>query len=308
MSARKTIQINPDFLKLSGKGKTRRKKEKKEKRKDLRMSIKPNNIKKKLMAKIKEHQKQKADENVAILSLKKDEEAQEKFTKDFNKQIDYLEKIIGNKKEKERKKKKRKRTRKRPDTVDSNTSEIKTPISTSSINIPAAPPYGCLKNGTKPTYSQYKKTLKVREKISFTDEKIVPNLVPKENTREDKLNKLKKRLATPKKAKPIQRLVSVKKTIKIYKLGKNKKDGNIGVLVKSGKTRRLIRKEHEVLRKKCVSEIKSYLRKHNLIKIGSSAPESVLRQIYEDSFLAGNIYNKNPDNLLHNYLNDETFN
>ena len=105
MSARKTIQINPDFFKLSGKGKTRRKKEKREKRKDLRMSIKPNNIKKKLMAKIKEHQKQKADENITTLSLKKDEEAQEKFTKDFNKQIDYLEKIIGNKKEKERKKK-----------------------------------------------------------------------------------------------------------------------------------------------------------------------------------------------------------
>ena len=150
--------------------------------------------------------------------------------------------------------------------------------------------------------------MKVREKISFPDEKVVPNLLPKENTREDKLSKLKKRLATPKKAKLIQRLVSVKKTIKIYKLGKNKKDGNIGVLVKSGKTRRLIRKEHEVLRKKCVSEIKSYLRKHNLIKIGSCAPESVLRKIYEDSFLAGNIYNKNPDNLLHNYLNDETFN
>ena len=257
MSARKTIQINPDFFKLSGKGKTRRKKEKREKRKDLRMSIKPNNIKKKLMAKIKEHQKQKADENITTLSLKKDEEAQEKFTKDFNKQIDYLEKIIGNKKEKERKKKKRKRTRKRPDTVNSNTSEIKTSISTSSMKTSTAPPYGCLKNGTKPTYSQYKKTLKVREKISFPPENIVPNLVPKENTREDKLNKLKKRLATPKKAKPIQRLVSVKKTIKIYKLGKNKKDGNIGVLVKSGKTRRLIRKEHEVLRKKCVSEIKT---------------------------------------------------
>ena len=61
MSARKTIQINPDFFKLSGKGKTRRKKrDKKAKRQDLRLSIKPNDIKKKLMAKIKEHQKQKA--------------------------------------------------------------------------------------------------------------------------------------------------------------------------------------------------------------------------------------------------------
>ena len=96
-----------------------------------------------------------------------------------------------------------------------------------------------------------------------------------------------------------------KKTIKIYKLGKNKKKANVGVLVKSGKTRKLVKKEQEVLRKKCLSEIKEYLRKHNLIKIGSSAPEAVLRQIYENSFLAGNIYNKNPDNLLHNYLNNE---
>ena len=61
MSAKKTIQINPDFFKMSGKGKTKRKRDKKEKRKDLRLSIKPNDIKKKLMARIKEHQKQKLD-------------------------------------------------------------------------------------------------------------------------------------------------------------------------------------------------------------------------------------------------------
>jgi hypothetical protein len=304
MSARKTIQINPDFFKLSGKGKTRKKRDKKAKRQDLRLSIKPNDIKKKLMAKIKEPQKQKIDDDKSTIAVKKDEEAQEKFTKDFNNQIDYLEKIIGNKKEKERKKKKRKRTRKTPEPIETNISPA--PVQT---KISTAPPYGCLKNGTKPTYSQYKKTLKVREKISLPKETLFSNPKPKkDNTREDKLAKLKKRMATPKKAKPIQRLVSVKKTIKIYKLGKNKKNANVGVLVKSGKTRKLIRKEHEVLRKKCLSEIKNYLRKHNLIKIGSAAPESVLRKIYEDSFLAGNIYNKNPDNLLHNYLNDETFN
>ena len=54
--------------------------------------------------------------------------------------------------------------------------------------------------------------------------------------------------------------------------------------------------------------IKKYLRTHNLIKAGSSAPENILRKLFEDSYLAGDIYNKNPDNLLHNYLNDETFN
>jgi len=300
MSARKTIQINPDFFKMSGKSKTKRKRDKKEKRKDLRLSIKPNDIKKKLMAKIKEHQKQKLDSEKNITTMEKEKVEQEKFTKDFNSQIDYLEKIIGSKKEKEMKRKRRKRTRKHKET----------PAVVTSSPIAPAPPYGCLKNGTKPTYSQYKKTLKVREKIVLPkeDKQETNPIKPALSSRQDKLAKLKERLATPKKPPPIKKLVSVKKTIKIYKLGKNKKKANVGVLVKSGKTRKLIRKEQEVLRKKCLSEIKDYLRKHNLIKVGSAAPESVLRKIYEDSFLAGNIYNKNPDNLLHNYLNNEDFN
>ena len=100
-------------------------------------------------------------------------------------------------------------------------------------------------------------------------------------------------------------LIKVKTTIKKYKLGKNEKNRVIGVLVKSGKTRKLIKNEQNILRKKCLSEIKQYLRKHNLIKTGSSAPESVLRKLYEDSFLSGNVYNKNTANLLHNYLNNE---
>ena len=57
MSTKKMIQVNPAFLSLSKKNKTI--KNRKKKRKDLRMSIKPNNIKKKLIAKIKEHQKKK---------------------------------------------------------------------------------------------------------------------------------------------------------------------------------------------------------------------------------------------------------
>jgi hypothetical protein len=302
MSARKTIQINPDFFKMSGKGKTKKKRDTKEKRHDLRLSIKPNDIKKKLMAKIKEHQKQNLQNEKTIQKTKeKEEKAEQEFTQDFNKQIDYLEKIINGKKEKDRKKKRRRRTRRHEGN----------PISAKKSNIAPAPPYGCLKNGIKPTYSQYKKTLKVREKIQISDPPkededvpIKPQLV-NPPTRVDRLAKLKERLATPKKPAPIKKLVSVKKTIKIYKLGKNEKKANVGVLVKSGKTRKLVKKEQEVLRKKCLSEIKEYLRKHNLIKIGSSAPEAVLRQIYENSFLAGNIYNKNPDNLLHNYLNNE---
>ena len=97
--------------------------------------------------------------------------------------------------------------------------------------------------------------------------------------------------------------IQKKRTIKIFKLGKNK--GKVGVLIKSGKTRKKIREEHKIIHSKSISDIKHYLRKHNLIKAGSAAPEKVLRKIYEDSFLAGDIYNKNAENLLHNYMQEQ---
>ena len=109
-------------------------------------------------------------------------------------------------------------------------------------------------------------------------------------------------MAIPKKEK-ILKTISKKRTIKIFKLGK--KEGKVGVLVKSGKTRKKVREEQKVLHSKCILEVKRYLRKHNLIKAGTTAPENVLRKLYEDSFLAGDIYNKNPDILLHNYMKED---
>ena len=113
-----------------------------------------------------------------------------------------------------------------------------------------------------------------------------------------KYTTLNEKIATPSKPKLLHR----RRNIKIYKLGKNTKDAKISVLIKCSKTRKMVQNEQKILRTKCLTEIKQYLRKHNLIKIGSSAPEDILRKIYEDSFLAGNIYNKNPQNLLHNFL------
>jgi len=98
----------------------------------------------------------------------------------------------------------------------------------------------------------------------------------------------------------ILKMINKKRTIKIFKLGKKNK--KVGVLVKSGKTRKRIKNEHKILHSKCLLEVKRYLRKHNLIKAGTNAPENILRKIYEDSFLAGDVYNKNIENLLHNYI------
>ena len=329
MSSKKMIQINPNFLSLSKKNKTSKSHQKKKKRKDLRMSIKPNNIKKKLIQKIKEHQKDSLERRkIGKINQEdaNDEENKKSFTKDFNDQLSYLEEIIKKKKEKRMKKKMRRQTKKRkslinPNIINNKPSNIGAPqsIKPSVYKPPSDPPYGCLKNGNKPTYSQYRRTLKMRENPNpnklITQEQINPKpsvlidntpiIQPSLVTREDKLQRLKTRLATPKKEKGMQRLVKVKSTIKKYKLGKNKKDRRVGVLIKSGKTRKLIKNEQNILRKKCLSEIKEYLRKHNIIKSGSSAPERVLRKLYEDCFSTGSVYNKNADNLIHNYLNDE---
>ena len=71
-------------------------------------------------------------------------------------------------------------------------------------------------------------------------------------------------------------------------------------MIKNNKTRKAIKNEHLVL-KKDISEVKEYLKKHNLIKIGTSAPENILRQLYESAYLSGNVVNKNPNILLHNW-------
>ena len=275
MDAKKTIQINPDFFSLSKK-KTR----KRDRRStaQLRAATRPNDIKRKLIAKIKEHQQKKTDTG----PLKQADE--DKFKENFNTQLHYLEKVINNKQKQKRQRRTRQR-QKRQRSVP---------------NIPEEPPYGCLKNGKKPTFSQYKRTLKQRS-LSI-EPPVAPQLpkTPAIHARQEKLRQLKEKIATPK-----PKILRHKKTIKIFRLGKNVKECKVGVLIKCSKTRKMVRNEQKVLRTKCLAEIKQYLRKHNLIKVGSNAPEDILRKIYEDSFLAGNIYNKNPENLLHNYISTD---
>ena len=51
--------------------------------------------------------------------------------------------------------------------------------------------------------------------------------------------------------------------------------------------------------------MKVYLRKHGLIKAGSACPNDVVRELYTNAVMCGNVSNKNKDNLVHNFLNDD---
>jgi hypothetical protein len=95
----------------------------------------------------------------------------------------------------------------------------------------------------------------------------------------------------------------VTRTLK-YKLGKHA-NGKVSVLIKNNQTRRRVQTEQAQLKQKSIIDIKNYLRSKNLLKVGSEAPNDVLRHIYEQSILAGQIENKAKETLIHNYFNEE---
>ena len=148
-------------------------------------------------------------------------------------------------------------------------------------------PYGCLKGGSKPTFRQY-------HNKTFKKKSILPNNKKPILERQNTLNDLKK---SYKKIKQTKR--KTKKSI--YNLGRTGR--KISVLIKNNSTRRKIKREYGLLKQKSLNDIKKHLYEKNLIKIGSTAPNDVLRTIYEQSILAGDVTNTSGDIQIHNFVN-----
>jgi hypothetical protein len=217
----------------------------------------------------------------------------------------------------------------------SGTSLFPTSTTFSPIKLSDDSPYGCLKNGKKPTFRTYNKTIK--NNLRFYDNE--SNLDSTHSDRQTKLkelqNKHNKNASTlsqdNKKSKQDKdesenennessidetknkhnlRKTKIRrrfqKTItKKFKLGKQQ--GNIvGVLIKNNDTRKNIQKEHGLLKSKQLGEVKKYLVEKNLIKIGSTAPPGVIRNIYEASMLSGEVENIGKGIGLHNFLEDKS--
>ena len=158
-----------------------------------------------------------------------------------------------------------------------------------SIKHPKVPLYGCLKNGNKPCYREWINTQN-SSPIKIEDKPIINK--PERSIRLQEI-KDSYRKENPRIEKHIKTTT--------YKLGKTNK--KVGVLIKDRETRKKIQKEQAIIKTQDLLEIKNYLRKKNLLKTGSNAPNDVIRQTYEQAILSGDVTNKSGGALVHNFLN-----
>ena len=325
--SQKKIQINPAFFSVknnktqraSGGGRPRKQKP--------RATLKPTKLKKQLLGRIKEHQKRRESDN----KLRQENERNDEFESEFEKSLGYLQEITKNK-NKSRKNKSSYIDKNKVDVSLELPPELNSngiaPITSDSpilqLNQKQDVPYGCLKGGSKPTYRQWmQKTQRNHHGLNvITPPKVVPKISPEIKVnpvseplsiipnpvpvttsevniseREKNLNMLKeehKRKKRPFKTK-------ITKTLR-YKLGK--KNNKVGILIKDRNTRKRVQEEHTLLKKKSIMEIKNYLKERNLIKVGSEAPNDVVRHMYEQAVLCGDVENMSKDALVHNFLND----
>lgn len=126
----------------------------------------------------------------------------------------------------------------------------------------------------------------------------------------DSLNRVNIMRKTEEKLKDINRkyiptIKKRKKTYKrTYKVGKSSVFPRVSVLVSNKTIRKQVANKKQLLKQTSMPDIKKYLMKRGFIKVGSTAPNDVLRKMYESATLiCGEIQNHNPDNLLYNFMN-----
>jgi hypothetical protein len=188
------------------------------------------------------------------------------------------------------------------------------------------PKYGCLKyGGTLPTYRTWKtqtqrayptgstnggttsgtnsntnSNIKVEQKRqNLTQRHAEMRAFFKTQTKQkessDKNERAKKYLKQKKQKRIMKRT---------FRVGKSKFHPRVSVLVSNQTMRNKVQHALSNLKNTPIEEVRKFLVKKGLIRVGSSCPNDVLRKMYESAnLLCGEMQNHNPDNLLYNYLN-----
>jgi hypothetical protein len=93
---------------------------------------------------------------------------------------------------------------------------------------------------------------------------------------------------------------------KTFHLGKSTKTPKVSVLISNKTMRKNITTKNQLLKQIPIIDVKKYLAKHGFIRVGSTAPNDVLRKMYETTqSVCGVVENHNPDNLLYNFFHEK---
>ena len=189
------------------------------------------------------------------------------------------------------------------------------------------PKYGCLKGGTLPTYRMYQNVTQKRAPDvsignansignvnSTSDETNILSAVQMEgggssssevSLKREEVKKMYSKMSQEKKARKMK-FPKQKRTVRrTFKIGKSKTLPKISVLISNKTIRNQISTKAQELKQTSIQEVRRFLTKKGFIRVGSDAPNDVLRKMYESAVLmCGEVQNHNPDNLLYNFLND----
>lgn len=177
------------------------------------------------------------------------------------------------------------------------------------------PPYGNLKNGSKPTYRTWKNQTQ-RVLPSYAKPIIPPKEVSPSPIQINYEAKLRDQIKTMSEREQFQQMKNKKPHVKkpkkqkrtvrrTYRTGKSKVHPRVSVLVSNKTLRSQANTNKLKLKETPMPEVKQFLRKNGFIKVGTNTPNDVLRQMYENvKMICGEVHNHNPENLLYNYFND----
>lgn len=340
-SEKRMIKINPDLFKVSDKNTSRKKKEKGEMKIKVRSEkpVKNKSLRRSVMKMIREKQQEEYKKLFSNDREKKEngEKKDEKngFNKDFENSLEYFNSLVEKEKENTKNHTFKRYSEKIPIHEIVNTelpdvfSHIVPPMSSAPIQIhrntllPPPPKYGCLKNGSLPTYRNFYNTtrrqypevvnnpsiLQPCSKVQDITDKVDINEtcqgINKKNDLSEKRQKFQMgqlAITGKKRMKYLKRRKIYKRT---FKIGRSQTKPQVSVLVSNKTIRNRITTEAQLLKQTPIHDVKQFLVKKGFIKVGSLTPNDVLRKMYESvSLICGEIQNHNPENLLYNFIND----
>jgi hypothetical protein len=326
---KKTIQINPDLFKISSASSTRKNRSsdkiriKNTHEKPKKMST----IKRNILKMIRNHQDERRrkkiidDDNPIITPSTS---VSQQFHNEFNESLEYLSNLtkdVNNKKQ--------------SCTIKRYPSSTPMPMAVAMPIQAVTPKYGCLKNGKLPTYrnwiNQTRKNIPtyqshqqiqipMQQQIQIPmQQQIQPQMQQQQiiiqNSEKEK--EMKNNLKKLSKIEQFERRLSEKDVCKRWKhpkqkkiirrtyyVGRSKVHPRVSVLVSNKTIRARTTLKQQELKQVPIAEVKKYLLKHGFIKVGTSSPSYILREMYENAqLICGEIKNHNPENLLYNYFN-----